>query len=304
MLEIADRLATSTSAFVPAGDGQRVQALRRAVVRVAREPFLHFLLVGALILLLTHYLARRSQSPHITVTQYQVQALADNYRLQYGAAPSDQQIAALVNNFIKDEIFYRQALRLGLDKDDEIIRQRLVQKYEFLQQDLSAPSEPGETQLRKFYKKRLDQYRAPEQVTFTQVYFSPEQRGEEGARTAAEELASHLNLQGLTRAADQGDRFPGAYDFTAVSRDELARVFGQDGLSEAVFGVELHRWSAPLRSGFGWHTVYVDALKPDRQASFEEVRKDVRRDYLEAERNQRNADALAKLREHFVIDRE
>src|SRR5207248_576918 len=102
----------------------------------------------------------------------------------------------------------------------------------------------------------------------------------------------------------QGDRFPGPSDFTALSQGELARVFGEEGLSEAIVTVESKRWSAPLRSGFGWHTVYVSARQPGRQAAFEEIAEDVRRDYIEAERDRRNAGALAKLREHFKIVRE
>jgi peptidyl-prolyl cis-trans isomerase C len=278
--------------------------LRRLGQRFLREPFLHFLLLGAALFTLNQYLEERSRLTGITITKAQISGIADRYRLQYGGPPSPAQLEALAGTYIKEEIFYREALKLGLDKDDEIIRRRLLQKFEFLQQDLTTPVEPTDSQRVDYYEKHLDAYRLPERLTFTHVYFSPDRRGERSAREAAEELASNRNLKGITRAVDQGDRFPGPDDFTALSREELGRVFGQEGLSEAIFGVELNRWSAPLRSGFGWHTVYVSARQPGRQASFEEVRADVRRDYIEAERNRRNAEALAKLRERFKIVRE
>lgn len=272
--------------------------------RIVREPFGHFLLLGAALFALNHYLEERSRFTRITITPDQVQGIAENYRLQYGVQPSPRQLDSLVDSFVREEIFYHEALKLGLDRDDEIIRRRLVQKYEFLQQDLATPAEPTESQLRDYYERHSEDYRRPETVTFTHVYFSPDGRGDIAAQQAAEALASSLNLQGVTRAVDQGDRFPGTYDFAGLSRDELGRVFGKEGLAQAIFTVEPNHWSPPLRSGLGWHTVYVSARQPGRQAAFEEVRRDVRRDFIEAERERRNAEALAKLRRSFEIARE
>lgn len=288
------------------GDAQhaRPNALTRFAGRIAREPFFHFILLGAAMFAINHHLEERSRFTQITITREQVRGIAENYRLQYGGLPSPQQLEALVDNFAKEEIFYHEALKLGLDGDDEIIRRRLVQKYEFLQQDLATPAEPTQSQLLDYYHQHLDQYRRPQTVTFTHVYFSPDLRGENGAREAAQALGSNLNFQGLSRAVDQGDRFPGTYDFAALSREELARVFGKEGLAEAIFNVEANHWSTPLRSGFGWHTVYVSARQPGRQAAFDEAREDVRRDYIETERNRRNDETLVKLRKSFEIVRE
>jgi peptidyl-prolyl cis-trans isomerase C len=271
---------------------------------LAREPFLHFVLLGAVIFGLSHYLDECARFTRITITQDQVRSLADNYRLQYGGFPTPQQLQALVDNFIKEEILYRQALKLGLDVNDEIIRRRLVQKYEFLEKDLATPAEPTASQLREYYRQHPDRYLRPATVTFTHVYFSLDGRGDRGARDAAQTLASNLNRRGATRAADQGDRFPGTADFSAVSREELGRVFGREGLAEAIFGVELNHWSAPLRSGFGWHTVYVTSRQPAKEAPFEEVRETLRVDYLEGQRDRRNTEAFAKLREGFQVVRE
>ncbi|MFL6603938.1 MAG: peptidyl-prolyl cis-trans isomerase [Steroidobacteraceae bacterium] len=215
-----------------------------------------------------------------------------------------QQLRAIVDNFIKEEILYRQAKTLCLAVNDEIIRRRLVQKYEFLQQDLATPVEPTESQLREYYRRHSDRYRRPETVTFTQVYFSPDARGDGGARDAGQELASNLNRRGATRAADQGDQFSATADFAAASRDELRSVFGREGLAEAIFSVEINHWSAPLRSGFGWHTVYITSRQPAAEASLDEVLKSVRLDHLGAERDRRNMEAFRKLRESFQVGRE
>jgi peptidyl-prolyl cis-trans isomerase C len=272
--------------------------------RIAREPFIHFLLLGAVLFAVNHHLEQRARFTEITITKADVQGIAANYQLQYGGLPSPQQLDALVGQFVREEIFYHEALKLGLDADDEIIRRRLVQKYEFLQQDLAAPTEPTDAQILAYYQQHLEHYRSPETVTFTHVYFSTDLHGEAGARSAAQDLATNFNLRGIARAVDQGDRFPGSYDFASLSADELARVFGREGLAQAIFAVEINHWSQPLRSGLGWHTVYVSSRQPSRQRTLEDVRDEVRRDYIEAERERRNAEMLAKLRRHFVIVRE
>ncbi|MFL6603923.1 MAG: peptidylprolyl isomerase [Steroidobacteraceae bacterium] len=282
----------------------RYGKLRSSADALAREPFLHFVLLGATLFGFNHYLDERVRFTRITITQDRIRSIADNYRLQYGGLPSSEQLNRLVDSFIKEEIFYRQAQKLGLDVNDEIVRRRLVQKYEFLQQDLATPGEPTESQLREYYQQRPDSYLRPATVTFTHVYFSPDARGDSGARHATQALASNLNRRGASRAADQGDRFPGTADLAAVSRDELGRVFGREGLAEAIFSVELNHWSAPLRSGYGWHTVYVASRQPAKEAPFVEVRDNVRRDYLDSERDRRNTEAFGRLRESFRVVRE
>ena len=268
------------------------------------DPFLHFLLLGAGIFGLNHYLDERTRFTQISITQKQVRTLENNYRLQHGDRPTSLQLQALVDNFIREEIFYRQALRLRLDEDDRIIRRRLVQKYEFLQQDIVAPAEPTASQLLEYYRQHADRYLRPETVTFRHLYFSTDARGDGGARDAAQAFASSLHLRGATPAATPGDQFPGAVDFSAVSREELRRIFGSEGLAEELFRVDLNRWSDPMQSGFGWHIVYVTSRQTAVVAPFSEVLESVRADYLDAERNRLNIKAFEQLRESFQIVRE
>ena len=278
--------------------------LMQGIRRLIREPFVHFLVVGAVICGFQHYREGRNALSSITITQQQVHDIAERYRLQYGALPTSQQLSGLVEGYVKEEILYREALKLGLDANDEIIRRRLVQKSQFLLQDLAASSAPTESQLRQYYLDHSDQYLLPATVTFTHVFFPADALGESNAHKAAQSLADRLNLRGTSRAVDEGGRFPGPADFAAASAGELERVFGSDGLAKAIFTIEPQRWSAPLRSAFGWHTVFVTARQPARRPAFEEIRDRIRGDYLEAERERRNAEAFARLRETFKVTRE
>jgi peptidyl-prolyl cis-trans isomerase C len=289
---------------VPEVSSGRPGGLRSFLRRAVREPFLHFLLLGAALFAVNEYLEERSKLTHIVITPDIVQGIAANYRLQYGAPPTGAQLDSLVDQYVREEVFYHQALKLGLDHDDEIIRRRLVQKYEFLQQDLALAQDPTRAQLESFYTQHQSDYRTPERVSFTQVYFSPDLRGEEGARAAAVRTAAALNVRGVTRAVDAGDRFPGPTDYAAASGEELSRVFGKEGLAAQVFGVAPNQWSQPIRSGLGWHVVLVSEQRPARLATFAQAEDTVRRDYLESERSRHNAQMYEKLRRRFVIVRE
>lgn len=268
------------------------------------EPFLHFLVLGAVLFGVNQYLEVRSRFTHITITPEIVQGIAENYRLQYGSLPTQERLDALVEARIREEVFYHEALRLGLDQDDEILRRRLVQKYEFLQQDLDIVADPSEQTLRAFFDANQQRYQLPSTVSFSHVYFSADTRGEQGARADAARIASVLAQRGVSRAPDEGDPFPGPTDFAGVSQEELGRVFGREGLASGIFALTTNRWSEPIASGLGWHVVYVNSQQPARSASFAEVRDVVRRDYLEAAQAKRNDEAYARLKRGFVIERE
>jgi peptidyl-prolyl cis-trans isomerase C len=273
------------------------------MLRVVREPLVQFIVLGAAVFAVSQYVKERSDGHTIRITPTQVQRLAEIYRQQYGRAASPDELGGLVNQQVEQEILYREALRLGLDQDDDIIRRRLVQKVVFLQQDLSIPAPPAEKQLLEYYRAHPNRYRQPPTVTFTHVYFSTDRQGEEQAQAAARAMGFALNRAGLTRTTDRGDRFPGSDDFVALSEEALARVFGRQGLTQAIFEVEIKHWSAPLRSGFGWHTVYVSAREPSRQRSFEEAEENIRRDFLEDQRTRRTVEAMARLRQPYRIVR-
>src|SRR5581483_740946 len=182
---------------------------------------------GALLFAVNEYLEQRSKFTHVRITPQIVEGISTNYALQYGTPPTRAQLESLVDEYVREEVFYHEALKRGLDRDDEIIRRRLVQKYEFLQQDLAIQQEPTRKQLQAYYTDHLENYHAPERVTFTQVYFSPDGRGERGAREDALRVAGELRARGVFRAVEEGDRFDGPSDYAAASEEELRRVFGR-----------------------------------------------------------------------------
>jgi peptidyl-prolyl cis-trans isomerase C len=272
--------------------------------RGLREPFVHFLLLGSALFCVSHWLEERSRFTRILITRDNVHAIAENYRLQYGRYPTPTQLESLVDGYVREEVYYHEAQKLGLDEEDEIVRRRLVQKYEFLQQDLTIAAEPAEADLRKYFQQHAERYRQPATVAFSQVYFSVDRRGDTAARAAAEAMAAQLNARGVSRAPDRGDAFPGPQDFPTLSAEEAERVFGQGALTNGLFQLQPGRWSAPLRSTYGWHVLHVDRYAPARPADFPAVQDQVRRDFLEDARAARNDANYADLRKRFEIRRE
>lgn len=281
--------------------------LRRSggwLIRVFREPLAHFLSIGLAVFIASGHVASNSNSAKIEITQDHIRRLTDNYHLQYGVYPTSDKVEALINQFIREEMFYREAVNLGLDHNDEIVRRRLVQKYAFLQEDLAIPAEPAETKLLEYYREHEDLYFQPETITFNHVYFSLDGKNERKVRQRAEETAGELNRQKLAEATALGDQFPGSYSFVSVSREDVVREFGSEELADAVFNIKERQWSEPLRSGLGWHIVYLISRKDRSRIAFDEVKGQVRREYIERERERRNAIFVRNLQQRFEIVRQ
>jgi hypothetical protein len=162
----------------------------------------------------------------------EVEGIENNYRLQYGASPTPEQLAALIDRYIQEEVYYREALRLKLGDNDEIVRRRLVQKYEFLEQDLGTPPPPSDAELRAYYETYRERYAIPERLTFSQVFFSIDRAGEADAKARAARALTTLNDRRLSRAPGLGDSFPGEADYAEVTPMQVRRAFGASSLSE------------------------------------------------------------------------
>jgi peptidyl-prolyl cis-trans isomerase C len=277
------------------------QGFRRAARWIAREPFFQFIVLGAMLFAASEYLEWRARVPRIEISRAQVEGIENNYRLQYGASPTPEQLRTLVDQFIQEEVFYREARRLKLDEDDEIVRRRLVQKYAFLQEDLAAAQDPTEAELQAYYRAHQKNYEIPERLTFSHVFFSVDRSHEEEARARAERaLATLLRVQ-ATRAPGIGDSFPGAVDYAGATPTQVRRAFGSSELSEEIFKASPGTWSGPYRSGFGWHLVYIAAHEPATVVPYEDAHEAVRRDALDALRATRNAQAYQRLETHYRV---
>ena len=261
-----------------------------------REPMFHFLVVGALMFGVAEVIEHHRSQYRIVVTPEQRTRLAESYRQQYGSSPGNRQFDTLLRNYVREEILYREALALGLDRDDEIVRRRLAQKITFLQQDLAFFETPTETEVRAWYDSHRDRYTEPERRSFTHIYFSPD-AGDAEARARAEQTRTRVAHAQDVRDPGLGDAFPGSTDLVDIDADTAERLFGKSELKDAIYTSPIGTWSGPYRSGFGWHLIYVTRATTDQALAYDDVRDRARQDFEDSRRislNQAAIDTVAR----------
>ena len=267
------------------------------MTRLWREPLLHFLLIGAALFGL-YALTNDFQSEatkRIVVDRGQVEQLRAAFKLTWSRLPTSAELETMIENHVREEIFYREALARGLDQNDPMVRRRLRQKLEFMLEDLSAAT-VDDTEIENFYQTNLDRYRADAQATFRQVFLHP-------GSHADLELAAEQRLMQLADGADiqtVGDATLLATEFRLARQSEIARDFGPE-FAEQVIAAPMQTWTGPIYSAFGAHLVRIDERISSRQLALDEVRPQVRRDYL-VQRQQAQKDlAYQRLREGYEI---
>ena len=252
--------------------------------RLLREPLVHFLLLGALLFAIFHFTqaGRTASAPsrEIRLTLDEVAQLALLYQSQWRHPPTPQDLQRMVENKIQQEILYREALAMGLDKDDEIVKRRLAQKMQFLAEDVVAAREPTSAELKSWFEKHSTMFAQPPRLSFRHLYFSPDRRGARAREDAAKALAK---VAGQPEDAKSAGPLADPFMFQDYYRDRapdyLGKEFGPQ-FAVAVAKLEPGSWRGPIESGFGWHLVYVDTLIPGRVPAFEEIEPDVKTAWL------------------------
>lgn len=262
--------------------------------RVLREPLTHFIIAGLAIFVVSETIKARSDRYTIAITPDQVTQIVNTYAQQYGAEPTPAQLRTMLDNYIKEEIFLREGRALGLDKEDEIVRRRIAQKFDFLQQDLSVPVEPSEAQLRAYYDGHRGAYVEPPRRSFEQIYFAMDERGEAAAKALAQGALLHPD-------AAAGDDFPGPKTIENLSEDEMNRLFGSAEFAHSAFSAPAGKWTGPFRSGYGWHLLRTTNARAGRQLSFDSVRDQVAKDWKDTARREAAADRYRKLRSAYHV---
>ncbi|PWT78404.1 MAG: hypothetical protein C5B59_01840 [Bacteroidetes bacterium] len=273
--------------------------------RILREPLLHFLLLGILIFVIAGILERKRDKAdrEIIIDNGTAKRLATIYLTQMGAMPSQKTLKSLIDNYVEDEIYFREAKKAGLQEDDEIIRRRLVQKVKFLESDLTSVPTPTDQILKQFYDSHRELFRDSATVTFTQIYFSPDKAGTDVARTQASEALQKLNnqLHPPSRSPGLGDPFSLQYDYSDMDRLQAKQIFGDFEIVDSLFTITEKKWRGPFQSGYGCHLIFVSQKKQSTILPYEEVKKDVVRLYEEAYRAKVNKDDFIALKKNYIV---
>jgi hypothetical protein len=272
-----------------------------------KEPLLHFVLIGATIYLLFGLFGQSEsddanvQENTIVVTEGEINWLAEMWQKKWNRPPSDAEMLGLVRDHLRQTVLYREAVAMGLDKDDIIIRRRMAQKLEFLAQDLITPESPTEEKLQAFFKKNIDRYQIPPLLTFTHVFLDPDKRGDDTLKDA-EKLKAELIASKTVpdEASELGDRFMLQVYYPERDEADLSKLFGKE-FARSIMGLEPEVWHGPVLSGYGTHLVYVHARLESPPPTHEQVAQRVREDLENEEREKLNQEYIDSLLARYKV---
>jgi len=277
--------------------------VRRCAVKFLREPIVHFLVIGAVIFGL--YEVRNDKAApeagnRITVTAGDVEWLSAAWAKRWQRPPTAEELKGVVDEHVREEILYREALALGLDRDDTIIRRRLAQKLEFLTEDLAASRDPKPAELLTYFEGNRERYQVQPRLSFTQVYFSLDQRGATTERDADVALVSLR--AGSTEAipAGLGDGFMLDDTYRDTTMPDIEAVFGRD-FAHSLFELDPGVWSGPIASGYGLHLVRIEERTLARVPTLDEVKMQVRNDWSYDQRREANEAIFERLSARYTV---
>jgi hypothetical protein len=262
-----------------------------------REPLVHFLLIGAA-LFLFYDLTREQgiEAPkHIEVNSGQVEQLAANFKRTWMRPPTESELTSLVENHVREEVFYREALVMGLDQNDPMVRRRMRMKLEFILEDLST-EEVTDDVLTAFLQRHSDKFRTQPQASFQQLYLNPDKRRDLVAE--AETMLTSLNDGAAPESVGDPTLLPA--DYRLATQSEIARSFGE---RFALDVVELTPgdWTGPFYSPYGGHLLKVSERVEARLPALADIRALVEREYLAQRRKEQKNLAYQKLREGYQV---
>ena len=270
--------------------------------RLIREPFLHFLLLGALIFIAHRFFSKRidDEPQRIVITQGQITSMVIVFSRTWQRPPTQEELEGLIRDRVREEVYYREALSMGLDRDDTIIRRRLQQKLEFVTDDVTTPAEPTDADLAAYLKAHADGFHVDRKFTFSQVYLDPSKHGERLTQDANQLL---IQLQQKGRDVDfysLGDAFLLEHRFESAPATEISKQFG-DKFVAKLADVPIGQWLGPVESGYGIHLVFVEQRIEGRLPELAEIRDAIRRELTNARRVESNEKFFQNLLKHYDV---
>jgi hypothetical protein len=271
--------------------------------RLLKEPLLHFLLLGASLFVAYSMISRPGGSAEpgkIVITRGQLASVNEGFLRTRQRAPTGEEWEGLVQARVREEVYYREALALGLDKDDSVIRRRLQQKLEFVSDDTSAEAPPSEAELSAYLLAHADKFRLEPTFTFRQLYLDPERHGGNLPRDAARLLAKLGEAGGNAGPAAEGDPFMLEGSFTALTAGEVAKRLGEQFAAKLVT-LQPGRWQGPVESVYGLHLVFVSKRTEARAPTLADVRGAVRLEWDNSRRLEAKEKSYREMLKRYTV---
>ena len=273
-------------------------------MKLLREPLLHFMFIGAVIYLAYGLFTEpvpEGDEKTIVVSAGELEWMRSNWQKRWNRLPTQAEFDGLIQQYIKETVLYREALTMGLNQHDTIIRRRLAQKLEFLAKDLVALTPPTDEELQTYFNTHRERYQQPTRYTFTQVFIDPDERDEATLDDAAA-IKATLIAQGdaIEDPGALGDDFMLQNYYPEKDQAEIQKLFGS-GFAESLIALSPGQWHGPVLSGYGVHLVYVSNITEPPAPVFAEVRERVVQDWTTDRSEELNEQFYANLRDQYTV---
>ncbi|MFC1777345.1 peptidyl-prolyl cis-trans isomerase [Pseudomonadota bacterium] len=272
------------------------------MTRWLKEPLFHFLLIGAGLFMLYGWQSDDDaiQPDQIIFTEAKIDQLINLWERKWQRLPSQRELQALIEQQIREEVLYREALAIGLDKNDQVVRRRMSQKMEFISNDLASLAEPDDEQLQSYLDEHTQKFSIPRRISYSQVYLNASQRGDQ-IDAEAEKLLEELSESAIDVDISMlGDAFMGGYSFNDETDFGVSRLFGQ-AFAQQIFKMPVGQWAGPVESAYGLHLVRVDSRTDSRLPLLEQVRDKVRVEWVAEQQRKTNDMLYSELRKRYEI---
>ncbi len=267
-----------------------------------REPLLHFLLLGAALFML--YGLQNDQpadnAKRIVVSTTDIDRLATMWKKRWQRPPTSAEMDGVIAAQVREEVLYREALAMGLDQGDSVVRRRLAQKMEFIFSDLAAQAEPTEDELIAYLEAHADQFELPGRISFVQVYLNAAQRGEQANEDAGRLLDELTKVDTALDFMAAGDAFMFGQQHPDLTRRRVAALFGAQFAAQ-IFDLPVGSWQAPVASTYGLHLVRVDKKTMASTPTLAEVRDQVINEWQNQQRKTVNEQFYQGLRARYEV---
>lgn len=262
---------------------------------IIKEPLLHFLLIGAALFLIysnTNETTQELDEDQITVTKNDVKQLAQKFEDAKGRQPNENEKKEILNNFIQEEVLYREALKKGLDKEDATIHLHLAKKMQFILDDLHPIKKPTQAQLESFLQNNKDKFMKEAKISFNQVTFTDD-KNKNDIQKSAEKFLSKLLTKTNPKVAFIGD-------LVELNKKEISKVFGQE-FSDKIFTMKMKQWAGPLAAKHGLVLVYIHSIKDAYLPELKDIKEDVELEYIKVEQAKANQVFYKELQKNYKI---
>ena len=270
--------------------------------QLLKEPLFHFLFIGAVLFVLFGIVGESNTGPNnrIEVTQADVDRLVATWQRRWNRLPTPSELNNLVESYIREEILYREAVVMGLEKDDSVVRRRMAQKVEFIFKDISTPPEPTDADLQTYLEKHPDKFTRPARYTFSHIYLSKDKRGDKVLDDAKQLLVKLQNKHNQKDPLQFSDLFMFDYHYIGIADFEITRIFGEQ-FTQQLAGLTVGEWQGPVDSGYGVHLVKVQLRVDPSLPPLAEIRDKLKTEYIAERQREANQKFYQSLRERYEI---